>query len=322
MGAGWGLSAAGAAPRDWAELEVAVREIGPEIGPETIQRSGGLLAPLHAVDPDDDSVVKELDVSYGPYPEQAVDLYLPEFAAPRGVVMYVHGGAFVGGARRRPGSPYHGNIGRWAARHGWVGALIGHRLAPAAQWPAAAEDVALAIDWCNDRFRTPDGAPIPVHLVGNSSGAVHAAAYTVGGPGFAAADPAPASLSLVSGIYDLPAFGSERLRPYFGAQSDVVTEWDLCSRLARHQSPVLFAVGEYDTPDAQDQLRTVMRTYSEIGGVMPHSVWARAANHFTTVHAIGTPFDALGPVLLRFFDDASRTYSNIEDDREFPRERA
>ncbi|WP_146120103.1 alpha/beta hydrolase [Leucobacter massiliensis] len=305
MGAGGGLNAA--PPGDWEELAAAVQAIGPAVGAETIRRSAELLAPLHETADDDSGIVVELDQPYGEHPEQALDLFLPAGPAPRGVVLFVHGGAFVGGARRRTGTPYHSNIGRWAARRGWAGVLAGHRLAPAAQWPSAAHDVALAVEWCRSRLRAADGGPLPLHLLGNSSGAVHAAAYAVGGPGHAAAEPAPASLALISGIYDLPAFGEERLRPYFGSRPELIEEWRLLELLAGSEIPLLFAAGEYDTPDSHEQFLAALGACTRTRGTLPACARARAANHFTIVHAIGTRFDDLGPALERFFSAAEAT---------------
>lgn len=302
MGAGGRLTPA--VPRTWDELTAAVRDIGPAVGPEAIQRSAMLFAPLHADEssPSREWVV-EPDLAYGSHPAQALDLYLPAAQAPRAVVLFVHGGAFVAGGRRRPGSPYHGNIGRWAARRGWVGAIIGHRLAPTAQWPEAANDVALAVAWCRDRFRGADGTPLPVHLVGNSSGAVHAATCAVGGPGLEPLVPPPASLALVSGIYDLPAFGAERLQPYFGVHLGALTEWDFGAQLAASTIPQFFAVGELDTADAHEQFLLGLAACVRVRGTLPACARARAANHFTITYAVGTPFDGLGPSLGAFLEE-------------------
>ncbi|UOQ57460.1 alpha/beta hydrolase [Leucobacter allii] len=293
------------APDSWSALESAVRAIGPAVDPETIAASGRLLEALHGVPTSlPGSSTVERDIAYGPHPEQALDWYLPTAREPRGMLVYVHGGAFIGGSRQRPDSPYHGNIGRWAAAHGWAALLVGHRLAPAAQWPAAVEDLALAIEWGRARLGRDTGGAVPVHVVGNSSGAVHVVNYTCGGPGVPAADPAPASIALISGVYDLPAFGWERLRSYFGDDPGIVDDWDLKSQLAASDVPQLFAVGEFDTPEAHEQFLAALRDASERTGALPACVRARAANHFTVVHAIGTRFDDLGPALLRFLEES------------------
>ncbi|UOR01905.1 alpha/beta hydrolase [Leucobacter allii] len=307
MGARGGLSAQ-PTPASWDAIASAVREIGPAVDPQAIAASGRLLAPWHETTVSADAPwVLEADVPYGAHPEQALDLYLPAGRRPQGIMLYVHGGAFVGGSRQRQGSPYHGNIGRWGAAKGWAVLLVGHRLAPAAQWPAAVEDLALAVEWARARLREPDGGTLPVHLIGNSSGAVHVVTYTCGGPGVPAAAPAPASVVLISGVYDLPAFGWERLRPYFGDDVDRLDRWDLTSRLAESGVPQLYAVGEYDTPEAHEQFLAVLRAVSARSGALPACLRARAANHFTIVHAIGTPFDDVGPSLLRFVEAAQST---------------
>ena len=44
--------------------------------------------------------------------------------------MFVHGGGFVAGDKHTPGTPRYELVGAWAARHGWVGVTMTHRLAP------------------------------------------------------------------------------------------------------------------------------------------------------------------------------------------------
>ena len=65
-------------------------------------------------------------------------MFVPEqpSAAPRPVLIYVHGGAFTAGNKRAPGSPFYDNIALFAARSGFVGVNITYRLAPQHQWPA------------------------------------------------------------------------------------------------------------------------------------------------------------------------------------------
>ena len=63
------------------------------------------------------------DVKYGPDERNALDVFAAEQPAsgPRPVLMFVHGGGFVGGSRRIPGSPFYDNVMLFAARNGMVG---------------------------------------------------------------------------------------------------------------------------------------------------------------------------------------------------------
>src|SRR5947208_856427 len=69
----------------------------------------------------------ERDVAYGPAPRNLLDVFTPARPESQGmpVVVFVHGGAFVGGNRRTgPGSPFYDNVMLWATQHGMVGVNI------------------------------------------------------------------------------------------------------------------------------------------------------------------------------------------------------
>ncbi|NDK31977.1 alpha/beta hydrolase [Nesterenkonia haasae] len=292
----------------WEQLAQAVQNIGPDVNPQTIRTSGTLLAPLHAKSTASDRTFQvQKDVKYGSADEQVLDLYEPGMNSPRGIVVFVHGGAFVGGTKQRPDSPYHANVGSWAARTGRFGVVMDHRLAPEAQWPAGAEDVRAVSDWCRANLRAYDGTELPVHLVGDSSGAVHVATHIVGGPGLNQPERLPTSASFLSGVYDLKAFGHDRVRAYFGDDQDLLIEMNIAERLADSPVPQLFSVGEFDTPDAHTQFLGVLKVMAELRGQFPRITRVRAANHFTAVHAIGTDLDDLGPTLEGFMMEIEKT---------------
>ena len=302
MGTRGRLNAAPTA-KDWDRLTEAVRSIGPDVTPSTVALSGELMKPLHSPWPFSDSVEILRNVAYGPCPRNCLDAYIPHDENAQAVIIFVHGGAFIGGDKNKAGSPYHENVGLWAAKNGRIGVLMNYRLAPAAQWPAGAQDVEKAVEWCREHFKSEEGIPLPVHLVGTSSGGVHVATYVVGGPGHGPTETAPASVSFLSSVYDLQAFGIDRLRAYFGNVEDRLQEWDLATKLAGSSVPMLFSVGELDTHEAHEQLLGALQIIAAQKGMMPRIVRARGANHFTLVHAIGTEYDDLGPELNRFFLD-------------------
>ena len=122
------------------------------------------------------------------------------------MLIYIHGGAFVGGNKRTsPASPFYDNIMLWAVKNGFVGVNATYRLAPQAPWPAGAEDIASVVQWVTDKIGERGGNPARIYLMGHSAGAVHVASYVshpefhkVKGGGLAGA-------IMVSGIYDLNA---------------------------------------------------------------------------------------------------------------------
>lgn len=55
---------------------------------------------------DDDINAKFVkDISYGPYPENTFDIFLPESDTPTPIVIYIHGGGFTGGNKNFPYAP-------------------------------------------------------------------------------------------------------------------------------------------------------------------------------------------------------------------------
>ena len=79
-----------------------------------------------------------VDVAYGAHERERLDVYLPKsrVGGLLPVSVWVHGGGFVRGEKSAPSHPDNSHMGRWAARHGFMGVVINYRLAPQAQWPS------------------------------------------------------------------------------------------------------------------------------------------------------------------------------------------
>ncbi len=127
---------------------------------------------------------------------------------PSPVVIFVHGGAYVGGDKS-----YYGNVTTWFARQGRAGVNATYRLAPSAKWPAATEDIAGMVKWTRENATRIWRRSHRIVLIGHSAGATHVANYLFnkglqpsGGPGVA-------GTVLISGRYRLsydPADPTER----------------------------------------------------------------------------------------------------------------
>jgi len=117
--------------------------------PELIDATTRQYAALHPVAPPADVSVTS-DERYGPHERQRLDVFRPRLGARLPVLLFVHGGGFAGGDKALPGTPFHGNVGIWAARHGLLGVVMTYRLAPGHPWPAGAEDVGAAVRWVRD----------------------------------------------------------------------------------------------------------------------------------------------------------------------------
>src|SRR5712691_10917396 len=92
------------------EIAWKLLELGRVIDPP---KTAALYIPLQEKEPYA-GVRIERDVKYGPAERNLLDVFMPEASsAARPVLIFVHGGAFVGGNKRNPGSPFYDNIMLW-----------------------------------------------------------------------------------------------------------------------------------------------------------------------------------------------------------------
>ena len=105
----------------------------PSPSPSTPRSSGRGDGRRHDLVCDDDVVHSHPQAA----DRHLLDVFTPESGSgTRPVLIYVHGGAFVGGNKRLPNSPFYDNIMLWAVKNGFVGVNTTYRLAPASPWPA------------------------------------------------------------------------------------------------------------------------------------------------------------------------------------------
>lgn len=143
--------------------------------------------PMHEMEPDE---ARELTASlkemYGPGPEMAraetrsldlpgrsvpVQILVPD-EAPRGVVVYYHGGGWVIGRIDE-----FETLGRQlAAKTGCAVVLVDYRLAPEHRYPAAHEDAWDSLVWVDRQLTEIAGSRVPLIVAGDSAGANLAAA--------------------------------------------------------------------------------------------------------------------------------------------------
>src|SRR4051794_37672166 len=96
-----------------------------------LPKTAALFAPMQEQEPYQ-GVKTEREVKYGPADRHLLDVFTPETAASaQPVLIFIHGGAFVGGNKRTtPTSPFYDNVMLWAGHNGFVGVNATYRLAP------------------------------------------------------------------------------------------------------------------------------------------------------------------------------------------------
>jgi triacylglycerol lipase len=245
----------------------------------------------------------ERDVKYGAADRNLLDIFVPDVAEPsRPVLIFVHGGAFVGGNKRTaPDSPFYDNIMLWAVKNGFVGVNVTYRLAPLAPWPAGAEDLATAVQWVKDWIGERGGNPARIYLMGHSAGAVHVASYVshpefhkVNGGGLAGA-------IMVSGIYNLTATPlADPERAYFGNDPARYAERSSLSGLATTDIPLMLVTAELDPPGFVlqfDQLKQA--TCNRVRGCA-RAFLLPQHSHMSEVYSINTEDTRLTDQILDF----------------------
>jgi len=108
-----------------------------------------------------------------------LDIYQPtkETAAPRPVVLFIHGGSWDSGSKD---DILYKAIGRRLAKNGFVGVVISYRLAPKVLVPQQADDCARALAWTVAHVAEYGGDPGHLVLMGHSAGGGLAALLATG----------------------------------------------------------------------------------------------------------------------------------------------
>lgn len=288
----------------FAERRDALLALGPDVVPDMVAGTVAVAAP--DIDPaihDGVEVVK--DLPYGPHERRVLDVYRPAAGAesPLPVLVYVHGGGFVRGAKDSDSTPYFANLGAWAVQQGWIAVIINYRLAPEFGYPAGAEDVAAAVSWTAEHIAEHGGDPSRIFLAGQSAGAMHVADYVVGHGGFGLHGRALAGAVLVSCLYDLAQVSHrDGYRAYWGDDTSRWPGYSTLQGLIDTDLPLLLAVGELDEPEFQQQAALFVAEWSRQRGTYPPMHFLYGQNHLTPVYGIGSPWDDLGPRIARFIE--------------------
>ena len=292
---------------DLREIARKVRAAGRAMGPEGFA-SMALYTAFHEKEPYK-GVKLERDLSYGPDERNLLDVFTAPDATPndnRDVLLFVHGGGFIGGNKNTPGSPYNDNVPLWAMRQGLVGVNMTYRYAPQHKWPSGIEDIAGAVDWVKRNIKARGGNPERVFVHGVSAGASHLGMYVahshvVGGPPIAGA-------ILQSGCYDFTREGlggepGENQAAYLGTDQAKLAERSALSGLVATKTPCLYALTEMDPGNFQGFTLRVLKAYLERHGQLPDFVYLRGHNHFTGTIALNSPDDYFGRQILAFMEN-------------------
>ena len=289
-----------------SQVQQRLAEVGPGWGKDiggNIEKTLQVYTPLLAVAPKA-GIGEERNVAYGPDARQRLDLFRAEGLKGAPVVVFFHGGAYVRGDRD-VNSEVYSNVTRYFARNGMLGVNATYRLAPAAQWPAAAQDVGAVVRWLKENAAKHGGDPQKIWLIGHSAGATHVATYAYmkqaqpsGGHGIA-------GMVLMSGRYHFNPNPDDpnlkNFQAYFGTDRAQYAPRSPINHVKEAGAiPTFIIVSEYDNPDLDTQGALLLAALCERDRACPRFKRMEKHNHLSMVYQFNTADDATGREILEF----------------------
>jgi acetyl esterase len=134
-------------------------------------------------------------------PGLTADVAVPKGNGPHPVVVYLHGGGWIGGS-----SKTHRKLGMQFAEAGYLTINVDYRLAPEHPFPAGLEDCLFAVKWTGENAKRWNGDTSRLAVGGDSAGGNLTAATLTTLAAEKYAGPAkPKAALLIYGVYDFPA---------------------------------------------------------------------------------------------------------------------
>ena len=248
------------------------------------------------------------DLAYGKHERHKVDVYQTEGKANLPILVYFHGGGYVGSARDT--SPLiHANVMNYFARNGFLAVNADYRLAPESKWPSGGEDVRDVVKWAKENARKYGGDPDRIYLFAHSAGASHVAQYVfdrrfqlVTGPGVSGA-------ILLSGRYSLHPDPDDPsitggVTQYFGADHALWPSRSVVNHVNESHVPVMLAMSEFDQLNlagTTGELFTAL-CYRD-GGRCPRLMQLKYYNHAAGYAHFNTTDDVFGREILEWIDE-------------------
>jgi triacylglycerol lipase len=255
----------------------AIAGIGIPISPEMIAASQDLYQSQHETVPYRDVTVTR-DHTYGPHERQRLDVFRSTAAGggAKPVLVYVHGGGFVAGDKRIGETAYYGN--------GMVGVTITYRLAPEAQYPAAAADVGGAVKWVLENIAEHGGDPENVVLLGQSAGSTHVATYAARPELHPRKGGGVRAIAMLSGVYDFTLMElAGNARAYLGDAPDAAARGSALPALATAGIPLMYGISEFDPPMFHEQAKALTDALYAQTKRFPNVLYLPRHNHISQI---------------------------------------
>ena len=267
---------------------------------------GPMLAAAH-----NDGIIVTRNMAYGPHARQVLDIFQPIFATAAqnaGVVVFVHGGAFVRGDKQASTEIYD-NLLYWFAKQGYVGINMEYRLAPQSSFPSGADDIALAMAWLNQHVTAYGGNPQRIFLIGHSAGGTHAASY-VFDPSLGYLGKYATGVVLISARLRADVSpenpNAEGVRAYFGQDLALYEKRSPTHYAASNDMATFIVTAEFENPLLDVYALEFAYKLSLARRRSPRHLRLMRHNHMSIVAHFNSGEEILGHEILDFFDRSQK----------------
>lgn len=240
------------------------------------------------------------DISFGTGPRQKLDVFVPNGAHNRPVVVFWYGGMWTKGSK----SSYR-FVGAALANAGYVAVLPDYRLFPDAQFPAFIEDGAWAVRWTHEHAARFGGNSQAIFLMSHSAGAHLAATVALDGRYLSRVE---GDVNWVRGLIGLSgpyAFEPRnRILEQIFRQPYSHLDWQPIQLVSQRAPPTLLLHGSDDWMVAPKEMLDLDKKL-RAAGILVESHLYDGRTHWDTVAALSIPGRMLAPTIAdvsRFID--------------------
>ena len=259
------------------------------------------LAPTHA------------DLTYGSDARQVLDVHAPDGATGLPMLVYVHGGAFVRGEKRRT-PQFYANVPAEFAQQGFIGVNVEYRLASDAPWPEGARDVRDAVLWVAQHAAQWGGDATRIFLLGHSAACAHCATAVWDDRVRPAGGLPLAGLALLSPrvLADVRPQNpnASGVRAYYGDNEALYADRAPMSHVRSDAPPTFVGVAQYENPLLEFYAFELAQRLAQLadtdGGPMPRLVQLPDHNHVSMVTQFGTRWNTIGAPLRDWMQRVQR----------------
>lgn len=241
----------------------------------------------------------EIDVAYGPEPQQKLDIYRPKDTRAGGypIVIDIHGGGWRGGSKNGRGFPAESLVPK-----GIVWITIDYGLAPSYRIDQIVDHVRSAVAWVHKHAAKYGGDPTRIYACGHSAGGHLAGTLLM--DGWHAKYGVPSDIfkgiCLSSGVYDLEALvgATSGYNDDLKMSKDDARAHSPYYHLPKRACPVIVTYGGKETDEFKRQSRDFAKALSG-AGLAAEMIECSSDNHFTIARTHVDPTSALNKAFLK-----------------------